>query len=280
MLSELLREDPECLPRSRSAPRGPRLDRRRFIPPDWDERYVTCFGFTLDDIYQEGAAAMKARLRAAGIEPEQLRIGLPFDISVAERVQRAVTLLKAGYLGPPNGKVAPDPERPSCCSTAFAARSNAGVLNRPATIQWDFTDADAWHLTSTTQHLVAPGRVPHPDLTFRAQFNDWIDLTAGRIEPWRAARVGQGPPAWEAADAASGPLAVHVPDRLRSRVEQNVAIVRAIFENDATLSKEPILARAARDDSGAVPHRCRVDRGTRASRRCDSSRPRRNPEVL
>lgn len=47
-----------------------------FIPPDWDERYVTCFGFTLDDIYQQSAAAMEGRLRAAGIEPERLRTGL------------------------------------------------------------------------------------------------------------------------------------------------------------------------------------------------------------
>jgi len=47
-----------------------------FIPPDWDERYVTCFGFTLDDIAQQSAAAMEGRLRAAGIEPERLRTGL------------------------------------------------------------------------------------------------------------------------------------------------------------------------------------------------------------
>jgi len=70
-------------------------------------------------------------------------------------------------------------------------------LNRPATIQWDFTDAEPWHLHIDNGNTsVAPGRVPHPDLTFRAQFNDWIDLTAGESDRgarsrWaRSARVG------------------------------------------------------------------------------------------
>jgi len=128
MLSELLREDPDACRRSRRcSARSSAGPSPCFIPPDWDERYVTCFGFTLDDIYQEGAAAMEARLRAAGIEPEQLRIGLPFDISVAERVQRAVTLLKAGYLGPRTARSRPTPRRPSLLFDGVRRTVNAGV---------------------------------------------------------------------------------------------------------------------------------------------------------
>jgi putative sterol carrier protein len=31
-----------------------------------------------------------------------------------------------------------------------------------------------------------PGRVADPDLTFRCRFGDWLDLAAGRTDPWRA----------------------------------------------------------------------------------------------
>ena len=34
--------------------------------------------------------------------------------------------------------------------------------------------------------LAAPGRVEEPDLIFRSRFNDWLDVTAGRIDPVRA----------------------------------------------------------------------------------------------
>jgi putative sterol carrier protein len=35
------------------------------------------------------------------------------------------------------------------------------------------------------------GRAPSPDLTFNCRLTDWLDLTAGRIEPWRAALTGK-----------------------------------------------------------------------------------------
>ena len=41
------------------------------MPPGWDERYITSFGFTLQDIYTQGAEAMEGRLRAAGLDPDE-----------------------------------------------------------------------------------------------------------------------------------------------------------------------------------------------------------------
>src|SRR5437588_8796131 len=110
MLADLVREDPECedaiaellreiLPFTTAV----------LVPPGWDERYVTAFGFTLMDIYVHGADAIEGRLRAAGLRPEEMRTGLPFDVSNEERARRAMTLLRAGYLGEPNGHVTPDP---------------------------------------------------------------------------------------------------------------------------------------------------------------------------
>ena len=70
MIADLIREDAECLPAIEE------LLREVFpytaavlVPPGWDERYVTAFGFTLEEIYTYGADALDARLRAAGIDP-------------------------------------------------------------------------------------------------------------------------------------------------------------------------------------------------------------------
>ena len=33
------------------------------IPPDWDMRYIECFGFTLEDIGEEGANSLETKMR-------------------------------------------------------------------------------------------------------------------------------------------------------------------------------------------------------------------------
>ena len=38
-----------------------------FIPPNWDRSYTECFGFTLEEIYTEGARSLEAKLRSAGL---------------------------------------------------------------------------------------------------------------------------------------------------------------------------------------------------------------------
>ena len=56
-----------------------------------------------------------------------------------------------------------------------------------ARIQWEFDDAEPWHVrVDNGSATAAPGRLEDPDLTFRARFQDWIDVTAGRTDPVRA----------------------------------------------------------------------------------------------
>jgi ribonucleotide reductase beta subunit family protein with ferritin-like domain len=70
LLAELVREDPECRPAVEELLREiVPLTVSVFAPPHGDERYVTCFGFTLTQVYEEGTRSMEARLRAAGLEP-------------------------------------------------------------------------------------------------------------------------------------------------------------------------------------------------------------------
>ena len=89
MIADLLREDPECQPAIEELLREllP-FTTAVFVPPGWDEEYVHCFGFTLEDVYTHGAESMDGRLRAAGLKLETMRVGLPFDLPPAERARR------------------------------------------------------------------------------------------------------------------------------------------------------------------------------------------------
>jgi hypothetical protein len=162
-----------------------------FVPPDWDERYVTSFGFTLQDIFAQGAEAMDGRLRAAGLDPTKMRLGLPFEQSPAERAHRGLTLLRAGYLGERSGPVTPNPEATAMLFDGLRRQIDPSVAPG-ATIQWDFSDAEPWHVRiDNGRTSAAPGKAEHPDLTFHCRLADWVDIAAGRTEPWRALVAGK-----------------------------------------------------------------------------------------
>ena len=75
-----------------------------FIPPDWDERYTTSYGFTLEDIYVFGTRSIEAKWRAAGYPLEEMPSDIyPVDRSLPheERARTQIKLLKAGILGEP-----------------------------------------------------------------------------------------------------------------------------------------------------------------------------------
>ena len=192
LIADLTREDPECEPAIADLLREilP-YTAAVFVPPGWDERYVTLFGFTLEDVYTHGADAIDSRLWAAGLDPSKMRIGLPFDIPPRERADRALTLLRSGYLGAPNGHVKPNAEATAMLFDGLRRQIDTSVAPG-TTIQWNFTDAEPWHLRIDNGATAAsPGRVEAPDLTFRCSFDTWLDLAAGRIDPWRAVATGR-----------------------------------------------------------------------------------------
>jgi ribonucleotide reductase beta subunit family protein with ferritin-like domain len=192
MIADLTREDPDCEPAIGELLREilP-YTAAVFVPPDWDERYVTLFGFTLEDVYTHGVEAIDSRLRAAGLDPTTMRIGLPFDVPPRERADRALTLLRAGYLGAPNGRVVPNAEATAMMFDSLRRQLDTSIAPG-ATIQWEFTDAEPWHLRVDNGSSAAlPGRVEDPDLKFTCRFETWLDLAAGRIDPWRAVATGK-----------------------------------------------------------------------------------------
>ena len=192
MLADLIREDPECEPAVEELLREilP-FTVAVFVPPGWDERYVTYFGFTLEEVFTHGAAGMEARLRAAGLVPERMRVGMPFDLPPEERARRGLAMLRAGYLGEPNGPVTVNPEATAMLFDGLRRQIDPSVAPG-ATIQWDFSDAEPWVLRiDNGRTSVAAGRVDDADLTFHCRLVDWVELAAGRTEPWRALVTGK-----------------------------------------------------------------------------------------
>jgi hypothetical protein len=187
MVADLVREDPECTDAIEELLREVfPYTAAVFVPPGWDETYISAFGFTLEEIYTHGADAIESRLRAAGLAPETMRVGLPFDVPPDERARRGLAMLRAGYLGEPNGPVTPDTEITGLLFDGLRRQMDTSIAPG-AKIQWEFDDAEPWHVkvengTATT----GPGRVENPDLTFRGRFQDWVDVSAGRTDPVRA----------------------------------------------------------------------------------------------
>jgi hypothetical protein len=156
-------------------------------PPDWDERYLTCFGFSLEDIAEEGARSMEQKLRAIGLPLDDLP-GLALDMTVTprERALRGLALARGNFLGP-DGPVARDPESVRFLFESMALSARGDAVAPGTTILWDFTDYGPWHLVLDGRRATAHAGRPAgaADLTLRCGLDDWADVTAGRADARR-----------------------------------------------------------------------------------------------
>jgi hypothetical protein len=156
-------------------------------PPNWDERYFTCWGFTFADIAEEGGRSLEQKLRAIGLPVDDLP-GLPMDmsVSVTERGRRGIVMAKANYLGE-GGPISRDPEAVEILFDAIAHSARGDQLPAGATIAWDFRDHAPWHVAldgrRATAHQGLPAR--RADATLRCSFEDWVNLSAGRLDARR-----------------------------------------------------------------------------------------------
>ncbi|MCX6386804.1 MAG: ribonucleotide-diphosphate reductase subunit beta [Solirubrobacterales bacterium] len=193
MIADLIRIDPECKAAiSQMLREVTPYTVAVFVPPNWDERYATSFGFCLEDIFEEGARSLEAKLRAAGLPPEELPGGsvFPFDLPARERGDRALALLRSNYLGERFGPVSRDPE---IQALYFDGIKRAVDPSAPEmTVIWEFTDAEPWHLrVANGSTAIAPGRIENADLTLRCTLDDFVDITAKREDPRRAILRGK-----------------------------------------------------------------------------------------
>jgi hypothetical protein len=166
-----------------------------FVPPGWNTDYAECFGFTLEQIYEEGAKSFEAKFRAAGMPIESLpgpQI-MPMDMPPRQRAERGLAMLRNGYLGERNGPPARDP---AAMAVLFdSIRRNVDLRRAPDgpfVLQWEFPDAEPWHVRlDNGSTAAAPGRAPHVDLELRCRFDDFVDVVAGRLDPRRAVATGR-----------------------------------------------------------------------------------------
>ena len=199
LLSDLRREDPVGVPK---AVAGILRDVTRYtaqvlMPPNWDERYITVFGATYDDVGVEGLTSMTTKLRSAGMPVESLPgpALLPPGLSALEVSQRGRELAQAGIIGVREGPSKRDSDTVALLFDMIRRQVNPNHgLSRPTTFQWEFTDPDVptWHLTvNNGSSTVEQGAALSPDLRLRIAYQDWVDIIGQRLDPRRAMLTGK-----------------------------------------------------------------------------------------
>ena len=170
------------------------------IPPGWDTSYTECFGFSLEDLYEEGARSNEARLRAVGLPLDEIaHFPFPMDVSPRERGKRALALLRAGLLAQRFGPIGRDPDTMRVFFDLLARNARGEEVPHGTTIQWDFRDAEPWYLQlDGTVKRALQGRVAKPTVRLRMGFDDFADLTSRRAQPYaliaRGRMVPRGDP--------------------------------------------------------------------------------------
>jgi ribonucleotide reductase beta subunit family protein with ferritin-like domain len=155
-------------------------------PPGWDETYMTAFGFTYDDLGEEGARSLEQKLRAVGLPIDNLP-GFPMDMTLPprERARRGRIMLAGNYIGP-DRPVARDAETLGVVFDAIARSADPRAVPAGTTVQWDFTDAEPWHVVlENGSTRAAQGLTPKADVTLRMSLDDFGDVIAEREDPRR-----------------------------------------------------------------------------------------------
>jgi hypothetical protein len=192
LLSDVAAGDPECrravanllrevLPWTASV----------LVPPGWNLDYTRVFGFELEDIAREGADSLETKLRSAGLPIEDLP-GPPifaYGLAPETRVRNGLRLVQSGVLGEKNGPPRNDHDTMAALFEMLGASIEPrNAPSEPGTIQWDFSDAEPWHLVvANGDTRFEPGRVEAPTVTLRCRYEDWADVFAKREHPLRLA---------------------------------------------------------------------------------------------
>jgi hypothetical protein len=167
------------------------------MPPNWDESYLTCFGFTFDRIGGDGVRSLQSKMRSAGMPLETLPGPplVPQGLSPDEISQRGRALAQAGITGVREGPTKRDPDTLALLFDTIRRQVNPDHgLRRATTFQWEFTDPDVptWHLTvNNGSSTVHEGPSPSPDLRLRASYQDFVDIIGNRLNPMRAVATGR-----------------------------------------------------------------------------------------
>jgi ribonucleotide reductase beta subunit family protein with ferritin-like domain len=182
VLSELLEESDECKAAVVEILREmlPYLS-AVFIPPNWDEEYTRCYGFTLEEIFAFGMRSVEMKWKAIGYPLDQMPPFIyPFDpqMSFEQRAENQIKLLKAGVMGPPNGRPESSPEIQRIYFDIVARSADSDAVESPVTIQWKFADAAPWHVRIDNGSTQArDGVAENADVTLETTWGQWIEIS-------------------------------------------------------------------------------------------------------
>ena len=155
-------------------------------PPNWDRSYTECFGFTLEDLGESGAASIEQRLRAVGLPgrhhpglpdahgPPAARARRPRAEAAARRAHRPRRRRRRPGPRGDRDHVRHDPPRGDHRRRAAGHDDRVGLRRRRAVAR------------RPRQRRLAGGAGPRgaaPILTLRVRFADWADVMAGRADP-------------------------------------------------------------------------------------------------
>ena len=99
------------------------------VPPGWDERYIETFGYTMEDLGEQGAASLETKLRSAGMPLEELPGPpvMPLDGTPRARAARRSRRPAISARRPARRRATRSTSR--CCSSRSPTASTSG---RPA----------------------------------------------------------------------------------------------------------------------------------------------------
>ena len=167
------------------------------IPPGWDMTYTESLGYSMEDLYEEGARSNEARLRAIGLPLDDIpHFPFPMEITPRQRGQRALAFLQSGLLGPgagEGGAVGREPETVRLFMELLARQVRGDEVAGGTTIQFDFKDAEPWYLLVNDTHdkQAIQGRAAKPTVRLKLRWNDFGDLVSERADPTRLVMRGR-----------------------------------------------------------------------------------------
>src|SRR3954463_262249 len=156
------------------------------VPPD--PAYTESWGFSTLDLYEEGARASEARIRAIGLVPEKIpAFPYPIDIPPRERAARGLKLVEAGMLGEKRGPAVRDPEAVQILFDQMRRGADPRAVPAGTVLQYEFDDFEPYYLrVDNGATAVAQGRAPDPAMSLRFRsFDDFVDIGTGRADPLR-----------------------------------------------------------------------------------------------
>src|SRR5579885_1183565 len=163
-----------------------------FMPPACDWNYVTCLGYSPQEVFAFGLRSIETKLRRAGIEPSEVKalVKIGYADPPMEQADRLVNLIEGHILGTDEEPCINEKAMDALfTSVAYIADwTRVRHPRTPCTIQWVFDEAEPRYLElcpgETPQ--VGTGKHAQARLTLYCSAADWVRIATGQLNQQRA----------------------------------------------------------------------------------------------